>query len=351
MRSLFYNFIAQQHSCYLNSINGYEMCPKTWAPFIDKQLDIADIDFTYTMPKNFKSRFKSNSKLKLAIYNYETNILPVAWKDKYKDLDFLLPSSTFSKSIFVDNGWPEEKCIVVPHGIHPDEFLNKSVYKLQNEKKFRFLNVSIPHFRKNIDLVVDTYYDTFSENEDVCLVLKTSLDTSKKKYVFEVNLAKQLKEIQFKHLKLGKKKLPQIEIVQDKLSSMIPLYNACHSLVSASSSEGFGLPLLEGLAANLIVIAPNATGQLDFLNLKNSLLVDTITMIADKRYQYWKADPKAITYMPIKKELSIQMRSAFDNHQNLLNKFSKNRQAIISKFTWENAAKQIIEIANENIRL
>jgi len=125
---------------------------------------------------------------------------------------------------------------------------------------------------------------------------------------------------------------------------MIPLFNSCDVMVSATSAEGFGIPLLEGLAANMLVIAPRCTGQLDFLNDKNSLLVDVATMKASPQYQYWTVTDKAWTYMPIRKSLSMQMRNAFDNNRKLRKKFRKGRAQTIEQFTWENAAKQVLEL-------
>ena len=79
-------------------------------------------------------------------------------------------------------------------------------------------------------------------------------------------------EAQAKHKK--RNDLPIIEIVTKRYESIVPLYNSCDVLVSATSSEGFGLPLLEGLAAGMLVIAPRFSGQLDFLSDKNSILYD-----------------------------------------------------------------------------
>jgi glycosyltransferase involved in cell wall biosynthesis len=145
------------------------------------------------------------------------------------------------------------------------------------------------------------------------------------------------------------RELPQIEFFQDRVDTMASLYNSCDVLVSASSTEGFGLPLLEGLAADMLVVAPNATGQKDFLNKKNSLLVDVKKIDADKRYQYWTPSAGATTYLPFKDDLAQQMLNAYHNYDKLKAEFGPERKRIIEKFTWKNAAKQIIEIADDRI--
>jgi hypothetical protein len=328
------------HGLYLNSINGYDLYPKQWNKF-KRECGDADIDLTYTLPRNFPHRFNRNSKLKLAIYNYETSILPQVWSDKIKHIDYALPSSRFSKEVFVNSGWPEEKCIVIPHGVNLKDFQDKSkVNNLKTRKKFKFLNVSIPHYRKNIDVLVDAYYSAFTDSDDVCLLLKVKLE--KPKYKFECDVIKQILKAQKKH---KGKRLPQVEVVQHKYDSMVPLYNTCHSLVSASSAEGFGLPLLEALAAGMVVIAPNCTGQLDFLNRRNSLLVDVKEIKATAKYQYWRPSPGAKTFLPEVESLAENMKNTYENHKKLKKKFKTEAKKTVEKFTWENAAKQILDIS------
>lgn len=349
MRSLFGEFIKMGHDPYILSINKYQMTPKDWTPYLGRDCEDPDVDLCYTAPLNFNKRFKSKSKIKMAIYNYETIPLPTVWKDSYKHLDYVLPSSNFSKEVFIEAGWPEDKCIVIPHGYHPHLFEDKSRVNLINDRTFRFLNVSIPHYRKNIGLLVDAYYSAFTSDDDVCLVLKTKLkDKTKKKKIerFECDVEKEIYNIQKLHLDGGRdhKSFPMLEIREDKFPSMVPLYNSCDALVSATSAEGFGLPLLEGLAAGMLVIAPNCTGQIDFLNKSNSLLVDVEKIKASPEYQYWAISNKSWTYRPIKESLSEQMRNAHLNKDKLQKQFTEGKAQTLRDFTWENAAKRILEI-------
>lgn len=339
MRSLLGEFIKLDNNLYLKSINGYDSFPLNWKKYV-RDIKAPDIDLTYTLPRNFKDRFKKSSKLKLAIYNYETSIMPAVWKNCYNYADYVLPSSNFSKEVFVNSGWPEERCIVIPHGIHPEDFNRKDKVKtLKTKKSFKFLNISIPHYRKNIDILVDAYYSAFQEKDDVCLVIKSKV--AKPGYYFECNILDQIKKVQAKH---RGKSLPQIEVVQERFESIIPLMNTCDCLVSASSSEGFGLPLLEGLAAGMIVVAPNCSGQLDFLNPKNSLLVDTKEVNAEDRYQYWRPSPGAKTWLPSKDSLSEEMLNAYRNKDSLKKEFLEETDRTLLKFTWENAAKSILSL-------
>jgi len=340
VRSLLKEFRLMNHDLYLSSINDYDLFPNEWKKFC-RECGDADIDLTYTLPRNFKLRFNRNSKIKLAIYNYESSIMPKVWVDQIRHVDYVLPSSNFSKEVFVNSGWPEEKCIVVPHGINPKDFRDKSkVNNFKTKKKFKFLNVSIPHYRKNINLLVDAYYSAFTDRDDVCLVLKIKLD--KPKHRFECDVVKEILKAQKKH---KGRMLPQVEVIQHKYPSMIPLYNSCDCLVSASSAEGFGLPFLEGLAAGMVVIAPRCTGQLDFLNDNNSLLVDVKEIEASDKYQYWRPSPGAKTYLPHIDSLSENMIKAYENYNKIKKQFEKESKKTVKMFTWKSAAKQILDIS------
>ena len=343
VRSLLKQFLIKEHDLYLMSINGFDLLDKDLIELIDRgEPKSFDLDLSYTQPGNFKTRFLKKSNLKLAIYNYESSILPKKWSDSHKYIDYVLPSSEYTKNVFLNAGWPEEKCLVIPHGIDLSLFETKNKYPLRTKKKFKFLNVSIPHYRKNIDLVIRAYYDLFCEEDDVCLVIKTNIE-KKENAEYEYDFLTMLSGLQKEYL--SKKKLPQVEIVHEKIGNMAALYNACDVLVSATSGEGFGLPLLEGLASNMVVIAPRATGQVDFLNDNNSLLYEANEMLADRRYQYISYHPEATVFMPSFEELKKNMEYAYDNFDFLKLKFEKPSKEICNKLTWSHVADQILNIS------
>jgi glycosyltransferase involved in cell wall biosynthesis len=346
MRSLFDHWIKQGHDCYITTMNNYDCVPTDWERFINRDYHSPDLDICYTLPYNFDSRFAKKSRVKMAIYNYETSRMPAEWAAKLKHVDYLLPSSNFSREVFINSGCDPDKCVVIPHGINPADFLDDRTVALGNKKKFRFLNVSIAHYRKNLNILLEAYYSAFTSKDDVCLVIKTDLigPKNRKRYSFEVDLEKQFRLIQQYYVQKRGKDLPQVEIVQQRFPSMIPLYNSCDALVSASSSEGFGLPLLEGMAANMLIVSPRCTGQLDFLNDKNSVLYDVKEVLADKRYQYWRPTEGATTFMPHKDDLAQAMLYTYQNRDKLRKDFEEERVRTLEEFTWENAANKILEL-------
>jgi glycosyltransferase involved in cell wall biosynthesis len=247
MRELLTQFQNRGHKLYLTSANGKDALSPNLLPRLSRDLAAPDLDICYTLPRNFKDRFKTKSKLKLGMYNYESSILPKMWLNDIKYVDYVLPSSNYCKEVFVNSGWSEAKCKVIPLGINrvsTEDFAAIKPYPLKTEKTFKFLNVSIPHHRKNIDLLIECYYRTFSGEDDVCLVLKTQL--LKPRNRFEADVAQMIRDAQARH-KDRPGGLPHIEIIQSRVEDMAALYKACQVVVSATASEGFGLPLLEAL--------------------------------------------------------------------------------------------------------
>lgn len=341
MRSIFQKFHDMGHECFIVSTNGTEFVSESLLSRVGLDIDDPDIDITYTMPINFNFRFAKKSKLKIALFNYESDILPKDFLRNISVVDFIAPSSTYSYDIFINGGLPKDKCCIIPLGVNND-FDSKTKFPLKTNKKFKFLNVSIPHYRKNIDIVVQAYYNAFSDNDDVCLILKTKLKRPSER--FEVDVAQILQTMQ---KKFYNKNLPQIEVVTQNIQYINDLYAACNSIVSASASEGFGLPLLEGLAANKIVIAPNATGQSDFLNSNNSIMIPCTKASASPQFQYWKASDNAFIYKPNIDALSQAMLDVYKNELKYKEMFSQNMVNTVNQFSWANTVDKILSLYNK----
>lgn len=327
------------HDLYIVSTDGYPDDEPSLKRFFNRDCEEPDIDFCYTLPQNWKSRFKPKSKIKASIFNYETSVVPEEWRFELKHVDFVLPSSNFCMEIFKNNGWDQEKLKYLPLGFDDCLFDGTQTYDLPQAKSFKFLTVAINHYRKNIDKLVEGYYKSFTKNDDVSLILKTNLRPPKTK--FECNVIQIINDIQkqFDH-----KNLPSLILLDDKIKNISGLYNSSDVFISTSSSEGFGLPFLEAMAAKKLIIAPRATGQLDFLNDENSIFLNMSKVPADPNIQYWKASKSAITYMPNTDDISRKMLLVKNNYNLLYNKFSPNFESILLNFTWRETAKKLVNL-------
>ena len=134
-----------------------------------------DMQLSYTALHNFSRYFKRGNANRFGIWNYETTVIPKTFAKQHLHVDKVLPSSQFSKRVFANGGIPEDKMVVVPHGIHLDRFQNLGKYPLKTQKKRKILaNIAQPHFRKNIPALLKAYGEAFTKKDDVCLVLKVA---------------------------------------------------------------------------------------------------------------------------------------------------------------------------------
>jgi glycosyltransferase involved in cell wall biosynthesis len=344
MRNLFAAFEKMGHDLYINTTNGIDGVPKKWFKYFRDCTD-PDIDICYTLPINFPHRFAAKARCKLGIYNYESSILPPGWADYHKYVDYILPSSEYCKDIFINAGIPNEKLFVLPLGIDFD-LLNSPHDKLalQTKKRFKLLNVSIPHMRKNIPALIDAYLKEFSASDDICLVIKSSA-TKIEDANYEINVVDMIRQVTAENVKKFPDKLmPEIELVDFKFVNMATIYTQCDALINVASSEGFGLPLLEAMACNKIVAAPDFGGVKDFLNVDNSLVIDAMEIYAPPAYQYWYATKGATISFPISESMQKVMRNLYENKEELHKKFEKNMKATVAKYTWDNAANIVTNL-------
>ena len=311
--------------------------------------DPYDIDITFTVPQNFPQRFLLASKVKMAIYDYESSIMPSSWTQYYKLIDYVLPATNYVADMFIRNGCPKHKVRVVPHGVDTNEFNpNKKPLSLPTSKKFKFLCVAAPHYRKQLDKLLRVYCERFTSSDDVSLILKTKIFKNKEVMkAFEMDLRPVLVGLSNKY----GKKMPEIKFIQGYLTDMAQLYTACDAFALMSCSEGFGVPYLEALACNLPVIAPGHGGQLDFLNEQNSLLSKAGVRMARAQEQYWGYAPEAVVGDPDEEHFGDLMVQMYKDGDSIKEKLIPHMEKTVSEFTWAKAAAKVIDLARETGRV
>lgn len=316
------------------------VAPEQYYERVASKLDASyDMQISYTALRNFCNYFVRGDKNRFGIWNYETTKLPTAFSKYAKCVDLVLPSSQFSKDIFTSNGMSPDVQVVVPHGIHLERFANLGKYPLKTQKKYKILvNIAQPHLRKNIPGLLRAYGKAFTKADDVCLVLKVSRKSANHNLMaFDVSFNDIMSRWQREFPKHA-----EIEIIDKFIVDIESLYNACDIVFTMTHAECFWMPGLEGFAANKIVVAPRYGGQLDYMNDENSILIDGKTIRADMRMQYWEPSPYAEVFNPDVDQAAEKLKDLVANYDDYLKKFSPGMQEMAQRFTWENAAKQII---------
>lgn len=337
-QSLARSLIKKNHDVHLKSTNGYKHFPKDLEPYVRPELESNyDMQVSYTAMHNFPYYLSHGLKNRFGIWNYETDVLPLGFAKYSLFPDKFLPSSNFSKEIFLKNKVKEDKMVVVPHGINLEQFSNKNKFPLKTTKSKKILaNIAQPHVRKNLPGLLEAYGRAFTNQDDVCLVAKVVIKP-KQTMQFDVSWS----EI-FANFKKQFPKHAEVEVISTFIDDISELYNACDIVFSMTHTECFWLPGLEAFAANKIVVVSNYGGQLDFMNSENSLLVDGKIVRASREMQYWIASPYASMFEPSPEDAAAKLQNAVSNYDTLLENFSPHMRTAAEQLTWDNAAEQMI---------
>lgn len=313
----------------------------------NKPEGIYNCQISYTAMINFRSYLSSGDKNRFGIWNYEylnkrkgSGLQGFAKHVKF--CDYFLPSSNFSKEVFESIGVPPEKMVVVPHGIHIEEFNSAKPYPLKTNKKHKILlNIAQPHKRKAIHLALESFGKAFNKNDDVCLVAKVSVN-NKTKHNFNVDFYSLLKDF--------KKKYPnhaEIELVTHFIINIGDIYKACDINFSATHAECWHLPSIEAIACGLINVVPRYGGQLHFCNDNNSLLIDGQIKRAPKDHLYWHSSPYMSHFVIDTDDAAEKLKYSVENLEQLKENFKDNMKETAKEFSWDNAVKKIISLCEE----
>lgn len=224
-------------------------------------VNIIQINFD-KLPDLIRQKEKSyfEKKYNIGFWVWETENFPELAKVYFDFFDEIWTPSNFCvESISKKVKIPVFK---VPH---PVEFEYEKYTKEVKNEKFRFLtmfdyNSSIN--RKNPFGVIEAFENVFGKNNtNVELIIKTSLSNG-----FE---NQKNKIIEFTKSNQSIKVIEEL-LSQDELYSLI---GSCDCFISLHKSEGFGLTMAEAMLLKKPVIATAYSGNTDFMNINNSLLV------------------------------------------------------------------------------
>jgi|TARA_B100000900_G_C20589862_1_gene721171 hypothetical protein len=255
-----------------------------------------DIHFQISVPNEFTPVGKYNIGITAGI----ENTAPKAeWVEGLNRMDMNIAVSHFVKNTFqalvYDKLNDQQQKIGELRLVKPMEVLFEGVdldiYKKTKdfskelvdemdkiEEKFLFLYTGhwlqgdLGEDRKDTGMLVKTFLETFkNKKRPPALLLKTSGATFS---ILDRNsMLEKIKEIKLK----VKGKLPNVYLLHGDLEDeeINELYN--HPKVKAhitfTHGEGFGRPLLEACFSEKPIIAPNWSGQQDFLNKNNAVLL------------------------------------------------------------------------------
>lgn len=163
-------------------------------------------------------------------------------KREYEIADYIVVPSNYSAKSFLERGFPPQKIVRTPlslekdtRGIRPEE--------REENKTFTVLCVGGNFFRKGIYYLLQAWKTAKLENA---------------KLIIKGSVPKKFEEMA---------KIKGVEIIESHLSDeeMVNVYKRAHVLVLPSIDDGFGLVVLEAMAAGMPVIVTEHVGAKDII--------------------------------------------------------------------------------------
>jgi len=205
----------------------------------------------------------------------ETDISNPDWLNHCKRMDHVIfPSKHAMNSI-----GNVENCSIVPEAF-PNEILNNDAkIDLNIDTEFNFLlfgqitGNNPENDRKNIFYTLKWMCETFSDDPNVGIVIKTNISRNTK---IDKNITTNIFKNLLKEVRKGP--YPKIHLLHgtttEKEIGALYRHPKIKALVSLTRGEGFGLPLLEAAACDLPIIATNWSAHTEFLNIGKFIQID-----------------------------------------------------------------------------
>lgn len=290
-----------------------------------KTINNADITIRNMYPPRV---YDVNGGLNFLFFGWEESIVPSNYIDSFnRYLDGIGTMSNYVTDILLQCGL---KIPVQTIGVGAelcDKFNSLTFYRFKTKKNFKFLHISSAFTRKGIDILLKGYFEAFTNNDDVCLILKTFPNPHN-------NVNEILEDLRKKY-----KNAPEIEWINKDLNrdQLCSLYKSVDCYVSVSRGEGFGLPIAEAMLSKLPVIVSPNSGMADFCTMDTALLVDYKIIPANTHLT--KNDRYNISMWaePDYKSLVKNLRYVYNNYNNeVINKLVENAYNLVKeKYSWK----------------
>ena len=279
---------------------------------------------------------------------FETDGLPPGWAARCNAMDEIWVPATFNLETFRNAG-VTSRIVVVPGGIDVDRFRpGCKPLPVPGARGTVYLSIFEWIYRKGWDVLLRAWAEAFTPNDDVALVLRTYPLNA-----FDGHDAKQ--EInrridRFLQSEVGRSRQDVAPIIV--LGEQVPeedlprLFAAANVYVAPSRGEGWGRPYMQAMACGLPVIATRWSGNLEFMNDENSLLLDIEGLVGiDERAEldFYRGQRWA---EPSTEHLKELLRWVHENPTRAAAIGERARRDMVENWQW----KHVAAIAAERLR-
>lgn len=278
--------------------------------------------------------FKPVQQYTIGMTMFECHRLPRSWARMCNMMNEVWVPSRFNQESFARSGVPLHKLKVMPYGVDCDVFRKRPTsLSIPNLRSFVFLCICSFDDRKGVERLVAAFATEFSEQEDVCLLIKSRASS-----IEEIH--RQHAQIKATAERISGTPRPSIQLLSSveawSEEQLADLYNLADGYVLPTRGEGWSLTVMEAMACELPVITTNWSAHLDFLHEGNSFLIPIRGLVASSpstpRICWADPDPIALRQL---------MRHVVSHPEDARMKAAWARQTVAEQYTWRQCAERI----------
>jgi glycosyltransferase involved in cell wall biosynthesis len=279
----------------------------------------------------------STARFTIQYFGWEESRIPNSIVEKFNShADGVIVMSQFVKTALESSG---VTCPIFTVGVgvnQPDLQTTHVVPELKKLRKTRFLNISSGFPRKGLDCLITSYFNTFTGEDDVTLIIKTF--PNQHNNVADLLLQAKSQAVNPPHVIWVDRDLNESELGA--------LYQNASAYVNASRGEGFGLPVAEAMLCRIPVISTANSGLTDFVSERTATVISSSLVNAKSHV----SEALSQWYEPNVAELERELKKFVHSDPASYQEAIDNAERFIKdKFSWtevaartEQAVKQIM---------
>ena len=270
---------------------------------------------------------------------FESTRIPETIRPAIQGADQVWVPSAWGHSVLVAHGIDADRIRIMPEGVDGARFHAHGRRSRTVARPLRFLTVGKYEQRKGIDETIEAFAQVYANQPQAELVIKSNYFTNHRQKYDAL------------HGKISTLGLNNVSLLWGEMTSdqLADLYRACDVFVLPTRAEGWGLPLIEAVAAGMPIITTMHSGHMEFLqHVTDSVLTvaHVITAIDCPEYCSYYPTPDndwGVWARPDVDSLVTCMQQALQQEHRLYTHAQRNSKIIRERFSWSRSAELALQ--------
>ena len=301
-----------------------------------------DLTIIHSIPLYYETILEEEKKKGKRVFGHtvwETDRLPLNWVHILNRLDGVIVPSHWNKAIFEFSG-VSVPIIVLPHVSQFEGEIKTDESRFLSDIEsgtFVFYTIAEWTERKLLLKQIETFMNTFSRNDNVCLIIKSSkLDYTSLRRTWRTFFRKRYQPLLPKVNRIlgNYKSSARCIILTDPLTDLEiqQLHQRGNCFLSLCRSEGWGMGAYEAAWYGKPIIITGFGGQLDFSPPEYSYMVnyDLVNVSPSKGWDEY--EPNQNWAEPDQVQASRLMKEVYNNQKNATERGLQLRNFMIQNF-------------------